>query len=287
VQLEKLPVVTDRQRHVPQLLAEIRKCIDEQDGLACEGIFRQCADQKVQAFVRGRLERGEPPETVLAGCTPDVLASLLKEWYRELPGGIWLNAGEAEQHKGKRGNSNKDASNSGISIAELEHAMLSAKSAPMTMLLKQAMRPAQRETFLWLLDLLVETASFEESSRMGVRGLAVVFAPVLIPPSISLPADEQMRRAKDSAALCERLILFHRTQGSEGGRKGVPPRPPMLRNSSSGSKRKLLDTDSSSSTGLTSHCEEVHLSPSKRVWNVSRIDEDESSSEATRASGVS
>jgi len=237
VEIDALPMVTDRARRVPALLAEIRRNLDELGALKREGIFRISPDHSVYTFVRGRLEAGEDIG-LLAGCPPDVLAGLLKEWFRERPDG-WLRRKDAEG--GKQGKHAK-GSNSGVSIEELEAAMISAQRVP-TSVLKQALGPAQRESFLWLLDLLVETASFEAYSRMGVTAIALIFAPVLFPPSTSRPPAEQLCQLRNSTTLCERLILFHKDQVAGASR------PPLLRRSSS-SKRKLLEL-SSASTGST------------------------------------
>uniref|UniRef100_A0A7S0NWN5 Rho-GAP domain-containing protein n=1 Tax=Calcidiscus leptoporus TaxID=127549 RepID=A0A7S0NWN5_9EUKA len=240
VDLEKLPMVTDRSRHIPRLLAEIRRCLDEQAGLEIVGIFRNCADQRVQDFVRGRVECGDEPGSVLSGCSPDVLASLIKEWYRQVPGGIW------PQTKG---------SNSDFSITELEQQISRATTSPMAMLVKHAMRPAQRECFLWLLDLLVETAALEAHNKMSCQALATVFAPVLIPPLAHLPVEGQMRRAKDAVHLCNKLVVFHKKQALVEI-KTVEIQPPRLRRiHSSGIKRKLLDHASGDNTDLTTYCD--------------------------------
>ena len=111
----------------------------------------------------------------------------------------------------------------------------------MTMLLKHAMRPAQRECFLWLLDLLVDAAALESHSSMGVSALATIFAPVLMPPAACLPVEEQIRRVKDGIALCQQLIIYHKKQALTEKKETVVPQPPKLsRLHSSGTKRKIL-----------------------------------------------
>lgn len=252
VEIDGLPMVTDRGWRVPALLAEIRKNLASQDALKREGIFRCSPDHQAYTHIRGRLEAGEDIG-LLAGCSPDVLSGLLKEWFRELPGG-WLRQKEA---RGWKPGKHAKGSNSGVSIEELEAAIISAQRVP-TSMLKQALRPAQREAMLWLLDLLVEAASFEAHSRMGVTAIAIIFAPVLFPPSASRPPAEQLQMLRSGTTLCERLIVFHRDSAQ----------PPLLRRSSS-SKRKLLEL-SSASTGSTLFGEERTPRPPKQLMDLER-----------------
>jgi len=151
----------DRGHRVPVLLVEIRNALDECEGFATEGIFRLAAEGARQRFVRERLEAGEEPEQVLCGCEVEVLAGLLKEWLRELPDGLWASVG-AEARE------------------EFERALGGSAATNVALLLKQAMPPAQREVFLWVLDLLADAAAHEASSKMGVEQLSAVFAPTLL-----------------------------------------------------------------------------------------------------------
>ncbi len=108
-----------------------------------EGVFRQSADGRLLTFIRQRLEAGEDPEAVLEGCSTEALSTLLKAWFSELPGGVWIS-GEEDAPKAKKGGKKGPATDGG---RELESQLISAAHAgmPTAMLLKQGVRPQQRE----------------------------------------------------------------------------------------------------------------------------------------------
>jgi len=131
----------DRGRRVPKLLAALRRAMNEQGGLDQEGIFRESPDRRLLSFIRQRLEAGEDPDAVLEGCSSEIIGALIKAWFGELPGGVWVG-GELDP-KAKKG-SKKGADASG---KELETQLLAAAQCgmPMAMLLKQGLPPGQRE----------------------------------------------------------------------------------------------------------------------------------------------
>lgn len=203
----------DRGHRVPVLLVEIRNALEECEGFATEGIFRLAAEGARQRFVRERLEAGEEPGQVLCGCQVEVLAGLLKEWLRELPDGLWASVGTEARE-------------------EFERALSGSGTTNVALLLKQAMPPAQREVFLWVLDLLADAAAHESSSKMGVEQLSAVFAPALLGRSASQDAVvessgsggrrgtkaaavaelsplEQLQAAKTAVMLCRKLLEGH------------------------------------------------------------------------------
>eukprot|EP00965_Chrysotila_dentata_P162713 5373626-Pleurochrysis_carterae.AAC.1 len=207
----------DRGHRVPCLLAELRRALLEQDAFDEEGIFRKSADQKVLNLIRQRLDGGEDVERVLEGCSVDVLTSLLKEWFRELPGGLW----GVDPSATTRGRQISEAKR-----LEMQEALLNSHGDDLatTMLLNQALQPQHRECLMWLLDLLVEVAEHESISRMGPKQLGAVFAPLLLPNfSDKLAADQQLLHAKQAAILCEKLILAHKNADAL---KAKPPPPP-------------------------------------------------------------
>lgn len=247
--LDSQPTRLDRGHRVPILLVELRNALEEQDGLQAEGIFRLSPEASVQKFVRERLEGGEEPEDVLSGCTVEVLSCLLKEWLRELPEGLWASV-------------SKEA------LQEFETALSSASQdgAHLSMLLKQAMPPAQREVLLWVLDLLIDTAAHHRESKMGVEGLSAIFAPMLIhrQPAASgkhrkqgePSPEEELRNARTAVVLCRKLLDGHIITR---GPRPTPPAQPLTR---SGSKRAATHAADAtmrkrSSTGLTSYTEQA------------------------------
>lgn len=143
VPLSTQPCDLDRGRRVPKLLGALRRALEEGCGMEQEGVFRQSADGRLLTFIRQRLEAGEDPEAVLEGCSTEALSTLLKAWFSELPGGVWIS-GEEDAPKAKKGGKKGPATDGG---RELESQLISAAHAgmPTAMLLKQGVRPQQRE----------------------------------------------------------------------------------------------------------------------------------------------
>jgi len=234
--LEEQRCVVDRGRRVPAVLMALRRTLEEQSGLEHEGLFRLSAEAAVQAFMRQRLEDSEDPEVVLEGCSCDVLAGLLKEYFRELPGGVWVSGGGAQPKAADK----KRAESRRSSQAELEAELLNQAGGgmPTAMLLKQALGPSQREVLLWLLDVLLDVAAHEAANRMSKAALAAVFAPVLMPGSLDSSALEQLQRAKDSVKLCQQLLDGHERAFNAPSTKPGEARPSLTRGAS---KRKATE----------------------------------------------
>lgn len=219
VPLSTQPCDLDRGRRVPKLLGALRRALEEGCGMEQEGVFRQSADGRLLTFIRQRLEAGEDPEAVLEGCSTEALSTLLKAWFSELPGGVWIS-GEEDAPKAKKGGKKGPATDGG---RELESQLISAAHAgmPTAMLLKQGVRPQQREALLWLLDVLCEAATHSASSKMSIDNLAVVFAPVLVPTDEKAPPLEQLQRAKDGVTLVKALLKSHHKASSGVGETGA------------------------------------------------------------------
>lgn len=187
------PMERDRGRRVPTLLAVLRRELEEQEGFEAEGIFRSCPDVARLQFVKSRLESGEDPETVCSGCSVEVIGALLKEWVRQLPGGLW-------------------AASSAEARDELEAALL-GQTGPtggqLALLLKHALGPGQREVLVWLLELLARAAESSAASKMGVDQLAVVFAPAVMGVDESAPPEKLLLHATRAVDMTRRLILGH------------------------------------------------------------------------------
>jgi len=219
---EGQPQCLDRGRRVPALLAELRRAMEASSALSNEGIFRISEDQRVLAELVKRLEGGEAPEAVLAGCSVEALSGLLKDYLRALPNGVWLaGAGAPELHtellRMARGlNTTRDSSATRSSQPDHETkaaaraaAQAAAKRACTQMLLKQALPPQHLQVFLWVLDLLVDADEHSATSKMGTSGLAVCFAPLLIPLPKDASPMEQLTRAKENVEILRSLLASH------------------------------------------------------------------------------
>eukprot|EP00965_Chrysotila_dentata_P008764 285894-Pleurochrysis_carterae.AAC.2 len=244
--LEAQPTDMDRGRRVPQLLIEIRRQLMDSGALEEEGIFRIPAQSQMLSFVRQRLESHENPEAVLTGCSSEVLAGLLKLWLKELPGGLWPVSTSPRtnlpvkattkntegfvgrlRHRrapGDRGRSSSSCEVDAESELQAELQCLSNQHA-ISGVLKHSMSMLQRELLLWLLDLLLDAAAAEESSRMGVRALSVIFGPLFTTKiTDDMSMEEQVQKTRDGVLMCERFIALHREgllTGRAAGLDGV------------------------------------------------------------------
>ena len=260
VALAQQETTMDRGHRVPVLLATMRECIDEAGALATEGIFRISAEKRIQTLVRERLESGEDPESVLGGCSVELLSGLLKEYLRSLPGGAWL---------------------SGTAAEELHTELLNGGGRPTAMLLKQALPPSQLHVMNWTIDLLVEAAGEAATSKMSDENLAVVFAPLLIPGDEADPPHVQLKMAQEGILILRKLICEHREKPTRGSVKapgrasskrstdrpsdGDDPMPPLRRQRSSRSSALASGLASCSEsrilgdgkTGLTAYAQDA------------------------------
>jgi len=75
--------------------------------------------------------------------------------------------------------------------------------------LKQALPPQHLQVFLWVLDLLADADEHSATSKMGAAGLAVCFAPLLIPSPKDASPLEQLTWAKENVEILRSLLASH------------------------------------------------------------------------------
>ena len=139
---------------VPAILAVLWAGIATSAGIRIEGIFRTEPDVADRKQVLAQLQKGALP----AKTPPEVMANLIKGFFRGLPGtGLIGAAGLAAVKSG-------DSDDAGVRLLE-------------------ALPPLERGLLLWLVRVMQETARFRKYNKMGLRNLSVVFAPNLSTPS--------------------------------------------------------------------------------------------------------
>lgn len=186
VPLTEQEMVADGSLRVPAILTAVKRRIDELESLQSEGMFRLSADKRVQQLVRGRLESGEDPDSVLDGCDDALCSGILKEYLRSLPSGTTWPAGRA--------------------ASEFSAAMLASPDHSMTKLLKRNLSRASLDLFLWVLRLMASASALSAQSRMDDQALAVVFAPLLIRGDDDDPPQEQLKLAQDGILILRKLL---------------------------------------------------------------------------------
>lgn len=88
--LEGQMTVADMGFTVPVLLRALRQAMFAQDGFEVPGCFLHEGDEATKNVLRQRLEDGDNPYDVCVPTVPfEVLASMLKDWLHDLPGGLW------------------------------------------------------------------------------------------------------------------------------------------------------------------------------------------------------
>mgnify|MGYP001288689727 CR=1 FL=1 len=139
---------------VPAILAVLWAGIATSAGIRIEGIFRTEPDVADRKQALAQLQKGALP----AKTPPEVMANLIKGFFRSLPGAGLIGAAGLEAVK------SGDSSDAGPRLLE-------------------ALPPLERGLLLWLVRVMQETARFRKYNKMGLRNLSVVFAPNLSTPS--------------------------------------------------------------------------------------------------------
>jgi len=315
--LDDLPVVVDNGWRVPFLVKAIHKCLVEKGGLLEEGIFRTGATVNEVEDARSKLQAGCDVYSILKGCSTEVLASLLKSFLREIPGGICSfgspdfissemppellrqralptvsSAGQKSKRRSRtmkvptdlRFFSSRAGSDTFLSarpssfhrdgldksavqasareeISQRKSSFLlrpSIRNRPAsarcfthrdslgdgfnvveTMLQElfdpdtngniplvgrlRSMSFLHRELLLWLLDLLLDVAANEKTTRMGVRALAVIFSSVFMPDDDNMNSETSLQNSRCGYLMCEKLLVLHQ-EGRLTGPGGLLPK---------------------------------------------------------------
>lgn len=169
---------------IPVVL-EVLKCeLKRFHGLEKEGVFRLSANKSTQDKYKTELNQG-----FFVGCKDESdvnsMACLIKEWFRDLPEPLMSNI-----PRDVIVNASKHAAGAYAQIMGL-------------------LPDPHRSIFLWLLDLLAETSTYESTNRMSPKALAIVLAPNLYTvPSNSSPME--MMALMDAAVSTVHICLLER-----------------------------------------------------------------------------
>ncbi|CAE7514529.1 gacA, partial [Symbiodinium microadriaticum] len=137
---------------IPTLLVMLKKHLMECGGAEVEGIFRLAPDQDACKRVKDQINTGEYGEN----CSdPNILANLIKVFFRELPVNVLNVVSDESIHKISRLTPQD-------TIAEME-----------------AVFGETNEIVYWLLDLMAEIVMNEDSNKMSVKNMAIVMSPNL------------------------------------------------------------------------------------------------------------
>jgi len=136
---------------IPAILLDLKDMLKKLGGYERTGIFRLAPLGKNNETVKEMIDLGEDWKEQITDV--NLCANLLKVWFRELPTPI-LNQVE-----------NK--------VIEMSQDIDSVKDAT------QKFPEPSRSILLWLWDLCVEVAEFENENKMGAQNLAIVIGPNL------------------------------------------------------------------------------------------------------------
>jgi len=149
---------------IPTFLTVIHDVLVELDAFTMEGIFRVAgAEPVVQEYI-SLVNQGTFEKTVVLANKSHsreekvhALATLIVRWLGDLPKGILGH----------------------VPAVVMDRALQSLNSTASS--LPEYLPADIREVFLWLMQVLTKTTSFQEKNRMNSSNLAIVFAPLLLP----------------------------------------------------------------------------------------------------------
>ena len=164
---------------IPAVLEMLKRLLIENNGLQSEGIFRLAPDKGKCAEVMDRINTG-----CFEDCTDvNIIANLIKVFFRELPTCLLKNVPERIIHKVAEGTS-ADAA------VELEN-----------------IPEPTRTIIVWLLDLMAAVVSNEAVNKMGVKNMAICMSPNLLAPNVENPM-AAMTKAQMIASFTTKLLNF-------------------------------------------------------------------------------
>eukprot|EP01114_Cavostelium_apophysatum_P013709 TRINITY_DN3381_c0_g2_i2.p2 TRINITY_DN3381_c0_g2~~TRINITY_DN3381_c0_g2_i2.p2 ORF type:complete len:217 (-),score=53.35 TRINITY_DN3381_c0_g2_i2:883-1533(-) len=169
---------------IPLVLFFLKESLVGVRGLSKPGIFRVTGDKTRMRRLRQRLNMKQLLQ--VSGDDAHCLASLIKQWYRELPGRILMGVN------------------------------LSTYKADNAVSLPVNLAEPKRTLFNWLIDLLSETLREKDLNKTSPVQLASALAPVLV--DVSKPLEEATAAAEQAAAILY-FIISLRT----GQRESIAP----------------------------------------------------------------
>ncbi|GBG31912.1 Rho GTPase-activating protein 1 [Hondaea fermentalgiana] len=173
---------------IPAVLVLLRRELIDNGGLRHEGVFRVSANKSTQLHYKTQLDAGQ-----FRGCVSSTdatcMAALIKEWFRALPEPLLqCLPRDLIVSVAARTDNDEQASEE---------------------LLRRLPEPNQ-SVFLWLLDLLADTAQYETINRMSIKALGIVLAPNLYtvsPTASPMEVVALMDAAVKAVQLCLRRLI--------------------------------------------------------------------------------
>jgi len=147
----ELELVTDEQTQlqIPKVLYTLKNFLIKHDGLKSEGVFRLAPDENETLIVKAQLNKGEFTACEDINC----VANLLKVWFRELPTQLLMTL-DTEM-------------------------LLNTETTEECLHVFSTLEEPNHTLMEWLLDLMAQTAAYQDINKMGPRNLAIVIAPNL------------------------------------------------------------------------------------------------------------
>jgi hypothetical protein len=144
---------------IPAVLEMMKRELLENGGRDCEGIFRLAPDKDDCAFVKKQINSGE----FQGGCDVNVLANLIKVWFRDMPDSLFNSISESTIYQ----------------VAEMPVDSLGP--------IEERFPEPTRSMIEWLMDLMAEIVMNEAVNRMSAKNMAIVMSPNLFSISSDNP----------------------------------------------------------------------------------------------------
>jgi hypothetical protein len=182
-----LDTIFDAGFEVPTILVEMKNYLLTQEAWKQEGIFRLAGEASDIKYVKQQMNKTKRLDV---STNPDInsIANLLKIWYRDLPTPI-LNELPSE-------------------------AVCNSTDPEVCIEAYKSLKEPQRSLLGWLLDLMVDVASYKDTNKMSEQNLAIVVAPNLYDPPGCDPM-EGLVMSQKAVQFLQHLVLY---QADESGR---------------------------------------------------------------------
>ena len=177
---------------IPIILVLLRSRLVEMNGLSADGVFRLAPDGTESNEVKSNLNTGRANVSLGDTLDPNVVANLIKQFYRELKPNL-LNCHD------------RDTIFKWADLDTNEELEIAMDSIP----------EPSKSAFLWLLDLLADTAEKVDENRMTPKNLAIVLAPNLYDAGADASPMEALVCAQKVATLVSIFLKYRiETRGS-------------------------------------------------------------------------
>lgn len=175
---------------IPNVLIALRSALFANGGHRIEGIFRVAPNGDECKAVEEELNGGHLQSMALHSVPGEVLANLIKLFFRSLPTPILQNLSQG---------------------GKLEREAAKSKAQSVGIIEGEALGEPQKSYFLWLLDLCVDIIKHSAANKMSAKAMAVVMAPNLYDPE---KFGNPMKAMTFSAAVVKFLqfVIEHRQQ---------------------------------------------------------------------------